>query len=141
LQAFIAFLQRAGWTPDAESVPWRGHAYLLRGSNARRTVGDGMVLAGDAAGYADANSGEGIYPAVVSGIAAAETIVEARGDYREGRLAGYGRRIQERLGRTNGGRGPRRLVPRSVEHALGRRLVAMPWFARHVVLERWFLHQ
>ncbi len=140
-QAFVEFLRHAGRAPTLCQPAWRGHAYLLYGTSARRLVFDGGLLVGDAGGFAHPSSGEGIEPAVESGVAAAETIVEAAGDYRESRLAQYRERIETRLGRANGGRGLRKLIPRSVEHAIGRRLVTMPWFARRVVLDRWFLHQ
>jgi geranylgeranyl reductase family protein len=141
LRGFVDFLQREGRAPDLRSARWRGHSYALYGSSTRPTLADGVLLAGDAAGFANASSGEGIMPAIESGIAAAEAILEAAGDYRGDRLERYRRRIVERLGQPGRGRRLGGLVPSSIEHALGRRLVAMPWFARHIVLERWFLHQ
>ena len=101
----------------------------------------GALLVGDAAGFASPSSGEGIKPAIESGILAARTILEAKGDYRLDRLDAYRRRIADCLGPARAGRGLRRMLPLSLEHVLGRRLVTMPWFARHIVLERWFLHQ
>lgn len=141
LRVFTEFLRAAGRAPHLRLASWRGHSYLLRGSSSRRTVVDGALLVGDAAGYANASSGEGIRAAVESGIAAAETIVAAAADYHRDRLDGYRERIDERLGHAGRRRGLRSILPQSFEYALGRRLVAVPWFARHVVLERWFLHQ
>jgi flavin-dependent dehydrogenase len=139
LLVFLDFLQQAGRSPDLRSAAWRGHSYLLHGEGGRRTVVEGALLVGDAAGLACPTSGEGIRPAVESGIIAAETIIEAAGDYRLHRLEPYHRRIELELARAKHTRGLRALLPRSVEHALGRSLVTVPWFARHAV-ERWFLH-
>jgi len=35
----------------------------------------------------------------------------------------------------------RGLQPSAVRRLLGRKLLTHRWFVRHVVLERWFLHQ
>jgi hypothetical protein len=32
------------------------------------------------------------------------------------------------------------VVPEGVSAALGQRLIDRPWFVRHVLLNRWFLH-
>jgi len=55
---------------------WKGHAYRVR-CPGRRVYDDGVLLVGDAAGLAWPESGEGIAPAVESGIAAARLIVAA----------------------------------------------------------------
>ena len=47
----------------------------------RNTVGDGILLAEDSAGLAYSQSGEGIRPAVESGLLAADMIFAARGEY------------------------------------------------------------
>ena len=52
----------------------------------RRIVDVGVLLAGDAAGVADPQSGEGIRQAVESGLLAAPTIVEAHGHFSRDRL-------------------------------------------------------
>ena len=50
---------------------------------------EGVLLIGDAAGMAYSPSGEGIRPAVESGLLAADVILEAAGDYRLARLEPY----------------------------------------------------
>src|SRR5690606_10215807 len=77
-------------------VPARkhGHAYRLYDGNGP-TVGEGVLLIGDSAGLADPRSGEGIRPAVESGLAAARTLLEAAGDYRSSRLQPYARWLQK----------------------------------------------
>jgi menaquinone-9 beta-reductase len=52
----------------------KGHAYYLREEERRLREGDAFVI-GDAAGLATADMGEGIAPAVRSGLLVAETIV------------------------------------------------------------------
>jgi len=119
---------------------WRGHAYLVSGSPERHSVDDGVVLVGDAAGLAYPQSGEGIRPAVESGLLAADVILEADGDYRAGRLGRYARMLATRFGSGAVSRLLGRLLPPGLPVALGPRLLAQPWFVRHVVLDRWFLH-
>lgn len=60
---------------------WKGHAYRIRRPG-RRLSDERVLLVGDAAGLAWPESGEGIAPAVESGIAAAD-LIAARGTARE----------------------------------------------------------
>jgi flavin-dependent dehydrogenase len=85
---FLAFLASTGRISSQTSPRWRGHAYAVYHSPHRRAVdGDaGVMLVGDAAALAYAQSGEGIRPAVESGLLAAETIVAAKGQYTKERL-------------------------------------------------------
>jgi len=144
LAEFVArFLDRMrplGKAPAALEARFRGHAYLLHGQTERPLAGEGVLLIGDAAGLAYPRSGEGIRPAVESGLLAARTIVEAGGDPAARGLARYGERIEARFGprapRPPGGAG----AP-GWKRALAGRLLATPAFARRVVLDRWFLHR
>ena len=137
LEAFVSWLVREQRVA-APRAGWRGHAYLVREGAGRRVAADGVLLAGDAAGLAFAASGEGILPAIVSGQVAARSILEARGATSEdalGRL--YTRCLAEALGRP-----PRpQSRPGAFASAAAGWLLATPWFARHVVLDRWFLHR
>ena len=56
------------------------------------------MLAGDAAGLAYPQSGEGILPPIQSGLMAASTSVEAKGRYSRDRLEPYARQVQRRFG-------------------------------------------
>ena len=71
---FLAFLTARGRISPRSSWPWRGHAYAVYDSPHRRLVDAAVLLAGDAAGLAYPESGEGIRPAVESGLLAAATI-------------------------------------------------------------------
>ncbi len=135
---FAAFLTSTGRLPPGLPLSWRGHAYLVNQSRHRRTVGAGVLLVGDAAGLACPASGEGIRPAIESGLLAAATILEAAPEYTLGRLRAYERRLEVRFGAP--GAGPfAHLVPRAVMAALAGPLLATPGVARRVVLDRWFL--
>jgi flavin-dependent dehydrogenase len=137
LEAFVAWLVDNGRIAAPPSG-WRGHAYLLREGAGRRVAADGVLLAGDAAGLAFAASGEGILPAVASGQIAALSILEARGEVTEAVL---GRRYAQRLAQEQGDPARPQRRPGALASAAGGLLLAMPWFARHVVLDRWFLHR
>ena len=112
---------------------FRGHAYSLYGAT-RRRVDDGILLIGDAAGVAAADSGEGIRPALESGLLAASAILAAAGRAGREDLGAYERALEERLGpgRPLGAPGP--LIAWAA-----RRLLRWGFFARRVVLDHQFL--
>ena len=56
------------------------------------------MLIGDAAGLAYPQSGEGIRPAIESGLLAAETIIAANGDYSRAHLESYADSFHARFG-------------------------------------------
>jgi flavin-dependent dehydrogenase len=118
----------------------RGHAYLLYGQAPRPLVGEAALLAGDAAGLAYPRSGEGIRPAIESGLLAAEAIAAARGDYGAEALEAYERRIVARFGARRASRGVLDLLPEWALRAAARRLLSSRAFARRVVMDRWFFH-
>src|SRR5262249_56240319 len=89
---------REGRVPADTTYKWHGHAYLLASPSGRRVVDDGVLLVGDAAGLAYPQSGEGIRPAVESGLMAAETVVAARGIFDRDRLARHEGRLAGRFG-------------------------------------------
>ncbi|MGH9158529.1 MAG: NAD(P)/FAD-dependent oxidoreductase [Vicinamibacteraceae bacterium] len=139
LHRFVTELQRAGRVPKDLPEGWRGHAYLLYDSSPRTLVDDDALLIGDAAGLAYTQSGEGIRPAVESGLLAAQAIAGVAGGRRSDALAAYQAAVQARFGRR--GRTHRGLLPRPAIAAVGRRLLGTRWFSRHVVLDRWFLRR
>ena len=72
-QALVAALRGSGRLPDDMPIePFKGHAYVVRRRAPRRLSGARFMLVGDAAGLARDLSGEGIGPAIRSGILAAE---------------------------------------------------------------------
>jgi flavin-dependent dehydrogenase len=122
------------------NLRWRGHAYLLGGETGRRMVDDGVMLIGDAAGLAYPQSGEGIRPAIESGLMAAAAIRRAAGCYKRASLESYTSDLSRRFGSSLVSRLAAKSVPAGVSIALARRLLDHRWFVRHFVLDRWFLH-
>ena len=135
VQAFVELLGRTMNIRTPEHVPWRGHAYLAWGVGPRPVAGDGMVLAGDAAGLAYPESGEGIRPAIESGQMAAAAIVQAGGRCTADALYPYAAALKRR----HPPRKPGSRVSDRISAALGRVLLQSSIFTRHVVIDRWFL--
>jgi flavin-dependent dehydrogenase len=138
---FIAFLVSRGRLSSRARPQWRGHAYAVYDTPHRRVVDANVMLVGDAAALAYAQSGEGIRPAIESGLLAAETIVAAQGDYGLARLEPYADDLRARFGTGVVSNALSGIVPPRVGAALARRLLKTPAFVRHVVLDRWFLHR
>jgi len=101
-----------------------------------------VLLIGDAAGLAYSQSGEGIRPAIESGLLAAKAILAAGGANSPTLSETYRCLLAQRFGKVqeewafNIGRHlPTRLVS-----SLSRILLASQWFSRRVILDQWFLH-
>ncbi|MEF9996485.1 MAG: NAD(P)/FAD-dependent oxidoreductase [Burkholderiaceae bacterium] len=139
VELFLDWLKLRGRVPFDIPNQLHGHAYLLYQHAPRELVANRVLLIGDAAGLAYAQSGEGIRPAVESAMLAAETLIAARGDYASVRLAPYALKMVERFG-------PRHTVsisehlPAGLKRMLAARLLGSSWFTRHVVLDQCFLH-
>jgi flavin-dependent dehydrogenase len=141
LEAFRSRLSRERRIPAELPDRFHGHAYLLYPHSPRTLFERGALLIGDAAGLAYLESGEGIRPAVESGLLAAETVIEAGGDYRAERLAGYADRLAARFGpRQRSSQSPPPLLG-ALRRAAGRGLLGNRWLTRRLVLDRWFLHR
>ncbi len=136
---FAQFLEARGKLVVRSALAWRGHSYAVYGSP-RQITDHGALLVGDAAGLAFPQSGEGIRPAVESGLLAAATIIEANGLYTKDRLAPYEGRLRARLGTGTFHRMLSRLASTPAGTAVVRRILQTPTSIRHLVLNRWFLH-
>jgi geranylgeranyl reductase family protein len=136
---FCRFLNERGKVCCELPERFHGHAYRIYERIAPKLVEDGVLFIGDAAGLAYPQSGEGIRPAVESGLMAAEAIVAARGDYRRQNLESYARSIVKRFGKPRSSSLSDRLPSAFLQFAAARLLVNR-WFTRHVVIDRWFLH-
>jgi geranylgeranyl reductase family protein len=135
-RAFTEWLEETGRAPAAATrAAWRGHAYLLIGSTTALPVGDGLLLIGDAAGLAYRESGEGIRPAVESGLLAADAVVAANGRHRQDDLMPYA----DRLRAQQPAAGVASWLPRALVPPIGRMLLSSRTFTRKVVIDRWFL--
>jgi flavin-dependent dehydrogenase len=136
---FLAFLNERRRIPPDTTTRWKGHAYSIYPAAARPLLDDGVVLVGDAAGLAYAESGEGIRPAVESGLLAARTILLTEGTYTRESLTPYRQAIEARFGTRPKGAAPR--VPAWLTALAGAAVLKTPWLTRRVVIERWFLHR
>jgi geranylgeranyl reductase family protein len=140
--AFVRFLKSASRISFDVPSALLGHAYLLYGVSERKVADDGVLLIGDAAGLAYKQSGEGIRPAIESGLLAAQAISEAHGNYARESLGGYGKLLARRFGMSGQDWASRfgEHLPPAWIGAVGRRLLGARWFVRDVVIDRWFLH-
>jgi len=127
--AFLQFLKAAGRI-SFEIPALHGHAYLLHGTSTRASDKDGIVLIGDAAGLAHPQSGEGIWPAIQSGLLAARSIEHRQMETYPSLLASRTQPSAVSIAR---------LLPSAVAAFLGRNLLRTRWFVRAVVLNGWFL--
>jgi geranylgeranyl reductase family protein len=135
VKAFVAFLEAHRIITGVSKARWHGHAYLGSGVGPRPVVGEGMLLAGDAAGLAYPESGEGIRPAIESGRLAAETLMAAGGRHSIEDLQPYADALQRLHPAVRVSATPLR----AALAAAGRALLRSRAFTRHVVLDRWFL--
>jgi flavin-dependent dehydrogenase len=135
---FAHSLTRRGKIPADLPDRFHGHAYRLRTVLPRSNTPDGILLIGDAAGLADRQSGEGIRPAIESGLLAASSILELNHGDRPELRTRYAQKLQERFGNSE----PASLadwIPASLRQVAARWLMSTRWFNRRVVLDKWFL--
>lgn len=135
---FLDFLRTTGKVVFDLPVKFAGHAYLLFGYGKRKVVDDSVMLIGDAAGLAFPQSGEGIRPAVESGLLAASMIKAAEGHYNIENLRAYPALLKKQFG------GDRltpavAYVPQWLRNSFAHFLLKTQWFCRRVVVENWFL--
>ena len=137
--AFVQWLKSKRKVPQDMPEKFGGHAYLLYNHAPRPLVAAGALLIGDAAGLAYPQSGEGIRPAVESAIFAAETLIDAAGNYSPERLAPYQAKMIQRFGARQA-KSFTDYLPEGLKRMVGARLMGSPWFTRNVIIEEWFLH-
>jgi len=139
MDEFVGYLRRTrGVATQSDGVA--GHAYGLFGVSQRKTLDDGVLLVGDAAGLAYAESGEGIRPAVESGLIAAHAICSAEGKYHTGKLSLYSELLTSRLRRERGRLDTiTKMLPHAMKEFAGRNLLRNRAFCRNVVMNQWFL--
>jgi flavin-dependent dehydrogenase len=142
--AFLRFLRDEGRLPFELPAGLHGHAYLLHGQAPRPLApAPGALLLGDAAGLAYPRSGEGIRPAVESGLLAAACVRDLGPAAGEALGRAYARAVEARLGPRRPPRHPglTELLPPRLARAAAGRLLGTRWFARRVVVDRWFTHR
>jgi menaquinone-9 beta-reductase len=137
---FLHFLRKTGKVVFDLPGKFAGHAYLLFGYGKRRVVGDSVMLIGDSAGLAFPQSGEGIRPAVESGLLAAKIIRSANGHYARESMQAYSDLLKKQFGDGTGSpSGVVARLPRRLRNSFARFLFTKQWFCRRVVVENWFL--
>src|SRR5262249_4930203 len=109
--AFCEWLQKEGRIPGGTQTRFHGHAYRLYRGRPRRAPAAGGLCIGDSAGLAYPQSGEGIRPAIESGLMAARVIVDAAGDYRRAVFANLDRRLAARFGKLQSKSSSGGLIP------------------------------
>jgi flavin-dependent dehydrogenase len=140
MREFVAQLREARRIPPAWDGALHGHAYLTYSHAPRPLWRTRAALIGDAAGLAHDKSGEGIRPAVESGLLLARALLRARDVGDAEALEAYAEGIRARFGpRARADDNVASALPRWQAAAAGA-LFAQPWFARRVVVERWFLN-
>jgi geranylgeranyl reductase family protein len=139
VQTFARSLAAQGRIPADMPGKFKGHAYLLYAHATRPVIADGVMIIGDAAGLAYTQSGEGIRPAIESGLMAAANALAVNRDYSRERLSHYEAALRSRFGER--GEAPAlAMLPAKLRLGLARALMQTQWFARNVVLDKWFLH-
>jgi flavin-dependent dehydrogenase len=139
VEAFVNFLRRRGRFAGELDGRFHGHAYQLYERSIPRLVDEHALLIGDSAGLAYPQSGEGIRPAIESGLLAARTIIAAAGSYSRDKLRPYADALVARLGRPRSSAASDWLPAGLLQFAAAR-LMTSRRFARRVVIENWFLH-
>lgn len=140
MAGFVLELKRRKKIPNDFDPPFKGHSYLLGSRSNRPVAGEGVLLVGDSAGFASAESGEGIGPAVESALLAAETIIESKGCCDDPALASYEFKILRKFGPRGKAYRPG-FLPFRLKVFAARVLMAREWFVKRVVLDQWFLRQ
>ena len=136
---FVSYLHetRAVETPESGIA---GHAYGLWGRTDRKILDDGVLLVGDAAGLAYPESGEGIRPAIESGLIAAHVILSAEGNYSAKNLSLYRELLNARLQlERNRMDSLIQELPQVLKAFAGRQLLRNRSFCQNVVVNQWFL--
>lgn len=134
---FIEFLQQHGKIPNDITNGFKGHAYLLYDHAHRKILDDSVLLIGDAAGLAYTESGEGIRPAIESGLLAAEVIINAQGDYHRNNLEPYSKKISARYGKRQYQQ--KKWIPNRLKLTFANKIITNRFLSRHILLDRYFL--
>ena len=138
VRGFCQFLKQQGRIAGERPAKFQGHAYQLYDQSTRPLLADGVLWIGDAAGLAATQSGEGIGPAIESGLLAASVIASGRRRLSSGAVGAVSPSDRGPFRTTAAASGRHRRS--ALRRLLAWRLLAGRWFVRRVVLDRWFLH-
>jgi len=140
VEQFCDYLTGIGRIPRELPGKLKGHAYLLYPHAGRALFSDRVMLIGDAAGLAYAQSGEGIRPAVESALLAASVILQCQGDYSAQRLGAYAGALEKQFGKREPRSGAVANVSPRIKQLLAGQLLKSRWFTKNLLIRRWFLH-
>jgi len=140
VQDFVQYLKQQNKVPPDLPEKFNGHAYLLYPRAIRNIVADNVLLIGDAAGLAYAQSGEGIRPAVESAFLAAGVIKACHGNYVAAQLQPYHELIEQRYGQRSPEPDLIQRLPLGIKQLVASGLMKTKWFTKKIVTDRWFLH-
>jgi flavin-dependent dehydrogenase len=138
---FVEFLRGRGKVTFPLPGKFQGHAYHLRTELPRPRHEPGILLIGDAVGLADRQSGEGIRPAIESGLLCADCIVEAGSSRRIEVNEIYLSKLRRHFRNGTTSSALFKWIPQSLREFAARRLMGSHWFTRRVLLDNWFLHR
>jgi flavin-dependent dehydrogenase len=137
---FVEFLKTRGKITFALPGKFQGHAYRLRTELPRPSNEPGVVLIGDAIGLAHRQSGEGIRPAIESGLLCADSILETSAN-RENLNSVYLAKMRHHFREGTTTSPLSKLIPDAFRQFAAHRLMSSRWFTRRVLLDQWFLHR
>lgn len=135
---FVEFLRQRHKIAFDLPGRFQGHAYRLRTHVPRCDSASGIILIGDAMGLADRQSGEGIRPAIESGLLCAESITEFAPDQV---AAQFQTKLKAHFQQGTESSALSSWIPASLRQFAARQLLCSRWFTRHVLLDQWFLHR
>jgi flavin-dependent dehydrogenase len=134
---FLEFLVNHRKIPEGFVKRFKGHAYLLYDHAERKCLQNNMLLIGDAAGLAYTESGEGIRPAIESGLLAAQVISRAKGQYTKRHLQTYQLLLEFRFGPKHNK--VNNWLVANMRRKLGNKIVSNHYLSRHILLDHLFL--
>jgi geranylgeranyl reductase family protein len=138
-EELVAALRVSGRLPAGLTLePFKGYAYVVRRQAPRRLTGERFCLVGDAAGLARDLSGEGIGPAIRSGVLAAGAVTDF---LRRGTpLDGYARGIVNLYGAGEPGWLARQIarLPDAMGHVAVRLILGSRLARRRIVFDSIF---
>lgn len=138
---FVEFLRGRGKVMFPLPGKFQGHAYHLRTELPRPRHEPGILLIGDAVGLADRQSGEGIRPAIESGLLCAASIIEAGSERRSQVNEIYLSKLRHHFRHGTTSSAMSKWIPTSLREFAAHRLMSSRWFTRRVLLDQWFLHR
>lgn len=139
IAAFLTFLRERGRLTLEPKESFRGHAYRLRRYAPLLDPPEGILLIGDCVGLAAPQSGEGIRPAIESGLIAAKVLRQLPDVPPEAVAAAFRAQFIHRFGASRARASESSAWVRRLRCLAAAGLMRTRWFTRRVLLDQWFL--